>query len=283
MTIPSVVKLQDFFSSKSGSAPDDLPLLHWSFPIAAVLTYMVGKFAFIWLCKRLGTTGDSGPFRAFVVAHNIALCLYSAWTAFWTWSFVINSYSTRGFLSTYCDHDLTMWHSGMDVVYWLFYLSKVWEFVDTAILIIKQKPVSMLQFYHHCGALLTMWGLVVSRASSIVVFVSLNSVIHTIMYAYFTCSALKISFPMNRSTITQMQLAQFFIGWAFGTPILFAMVGMNSFGRSDWIPKCTTEAGAVATVFGIAYLFPLVALFINFYISNYINPPRKGGVSKKTE
>lgn len=114
-----------------------------------------------------------------------------------TWAFVISSYNKRGYIATYCDFgikkkkkkfiiiilkcsffkliiDGEMWDNGLGYVNYLFYLSKIWEFVDTAVLIIKQKPVSMLQFYHHFGALLTMWGLVVARSNQTIVFVGLN-------------------------------------------------------------------------------------------------------------
>jgi len=271
----------DILSAKAGNGPDDLPYLYWQFPVAAVLLYVIGKYSLVYLCRKLGTTGESTAFKTIVVLHNIALCLFSLWSAVSSWTAAIQSYNHRGFLATYCDYDYQIWYNSLAPVYWLFYLSKIWEFADTLILIVKQKPVSLLQFYHHCGALLTMWGLVVTRSSQVLVFVCLNSVIHTIMYAYFTSTALKRPFPMGRSTITQMQLAQFFIGWAFGTPTFFALFGINSFGRSDWIPKCNTEAGAWAAAFGIIYLLPLVILFIQFYIKNYIHPSRK--VVKKTD
>jgi len=280
-SLPSVLTTSEFFSSKSGTAPDDYPFLNWQFPVLSVLVYVAGKLILGFLCKKFHTTGESLPFRIAVIMHNMMLCIYSCWTAYSAWSFVFHSYQKRGFLATYCDYDYQMWSNGLGYVNWLFYLSKVWEFVDTLILIVKQKPVSLLQFYHHCGALLSMWGLVVSRSPQTVIFACLNSVIHTIMYAYFTSAALKRPFPINRSTITQLQLAQFFVGWAAGTPTLFAMVGINSFGRSDWIGKCTTEAAAFASFFTSLYLFPLVILFIQFYVKNYINPPRKG--VKKSE
>ena len=39
-----------------------------------------------------------------------------------------------------------------------------YEFIDTAILIVKRKPVSLLQAYHHSGAVIAMWLLAVSQA-----------------------------------------------------------------------------------------------------------------------
>ena len=45
-----------------------------------------------------------------------------------------------------------MWNKGLGRLGYLFYLSKYYEFVDTMILVVKQKKVSVLQSYHHAGA-----------------------------------------------------------------------------------------------------------------------------------
>lgn len=280
----SVIDVSDFLSAKSGSASTDFAYLNYQFPFIALGLYVLSKPLLQFMCRSMKTTGESAIFRAFVVLHNIALCLYSLWTAVGIWSIMISSYQRRGFMATYCDYDNEMWNQGLGAFGYYFYLSKIWEFVDTAVLIVKQKEVSLLQFYHHCGALISMWMFVVSRSPQTQVFVSLNSVIHTIMYAYFTASALRMKFPMSRSSITQLQLAQFFVGLALGMPILFAQFGIDSFGRTSsfWIgPKCDSPAAAAATIFGFAYLFPLVFLFIQFYISNYVSPKGASGQSAK--
>jgi hypothetical protein len=68
---------------------------------------------------------------------------------------VYDSYTSKGMMSTYCDYAIGeqyMWKAGMGRLGFLFYLSKYYEFLDTAILIVKQKKVSLLQSYHHAGA-----------------------------------------------------------------------------------------------------------------------------------
>jgi len=277
---PSVVKISDFFSNHSGQASDDFPFMNWRYPVALVLIYFFGKPILTYVCKSAKTDGSSPLFRAFVIFHNIGLLLFSMYTAYVTWSIGIKSYQNRGFLASYCDYNFTMWNQGLGFVYWMFYVSKVVEFIDTIILIVKQKPVSLLQFYHHCGALMTMWSLSIARTPQTFIFAAFNSCIHTIMYAYFAATAMKIKFPVTKSTITSLQIAQFFLGSTLSLPIALASFGINILGRTDWLTVCGTEASGAAIIFGNAYLLPLVILFIRFYIRSYMNP-NKSEISTK--
>ena len=49
-----------------------------------------------------------------------------------------------------------------------------WEFVDTFILIVKRKKVSLLQSYHHSGAVIAMWLLATSRSHGAIFFVCVS-------------------------------------------------------------------------------------------------------------
>jgi hypothetical protein len=111
----------------------------------------------------------------------------------------------NGFYSAYCGFD-GLWH---DLGFWVnhFYLSKYWEFLDTAILILKGKKPSFLQEYHHAGMVLAMWAIVVSQEANAFWVVGLNSAIHTIMYTYYTAAALGYRWA-GKSLLTQAQILQ---------------------------------------------------------------------------
>lgn len=124
------------------------------------------------LLARWAKTNSSGKtiatsplFTAFVVLHNLLLCAYSAWTAVRVWSLFASALLQRGVVVTYNDSDAFLWRHGLDQLMWVFYLSKYWEFVDSWILIVKQKEVSTLQLFHHVGAVLSMWLLYHTRAT----------------------------------------------------------------------------------------------------------------------
>lgn len=74
-----------------------------------------------------------------------------------------------------------LWNEGLAFYGWLFYLSKFYEVIDTAIILAKGKKSSFLQTYHHAGAMLCMWAGIRYMSPPIWMFVFVNSFIHTLM------------------------------------------------------------------------------------------------------
>lgn len=57
--------------------------------------------------------------------------------------------------------------------------------MDTIIILLKGRRSSLLQTYHHAGAIITMYMGYNYRAHPIWIFTTFNSFVHTIMYAYY--------------------------------------------------------------------------------------------------
>ena len=74
-----------------------------------------------------------------------------------------------------------IWNEGLAYYGWLFYLSKFYEVVDTAIVLAKGKKSSLLQTYHHAGAMLCMWAGIRYMAPPIWMFALVNSLVHAMM------------------------------------------------------------------------------------------------------
>lgn len=74
-----------------------------------------------------------------------------------------------------------LWNEGLAYYGWLFYLSKFYEVVDTAIVLAKGKKSSLLQTYHHAGAMLCMWAGIRYMSPPIWMFALVNSGIHALM------------------------------------------------------------------------------------------------------
>ena len=74
-----------------------------------------------------------------------------------------------------------IWNEGLAFYGWLFYLSKFYEVLDTAIILTKGKKSSLLQTFHHAGAMLCMWAGIRYMSPAIWMFVFVNSFLHTIM------------------------------------------------------------------------------------------------------
>lgn len=127
-------------------------LMHPSIPVIAAIFYLASKPALTALCAALGTTGKSFLFRAFCLAHNLLLASYSLWTSVNVVPLTIAHFKSHGALDVYCGSSL--WEDangvkGLGFWAYLFYISKIYEIVDTYVLIVKRKKPSYLQLYHH--------------------------------------------------------------------------------------------------------------------------------------
>ncbi|KXS94384.1 hypothetical protein AC578_6582 [Pseudocercospora eumusae] len=115
-----------------------------------------------------------------------------------------------------------LWNEGLAFWGWMFYVSKFYEVVDTAIIIAKGKRSKTLQTYHHSGAMLCMWAGIRYMSPPIWMFVFVNSFIHALMYTYYTLSALGYRSPtVLKRTLTSMQIAQFLWGASYAAAHLF--------------------------------------------------------------
>jgi hypothetical protein len=125
-----------------------------------------------------------------------------------------------------CVHGLYRPGIGFERIAYYFYLSKYVEFADTVFLLVTNKEVITLHYFHHLFAafgmsfdlytsmfclLLDMWILHVAQHDSIWIFVFFNSAIHTFMYFYY-------GMDFNRFLLIDLMLSCFFNGsaiWKF--------------------------------------------------------------------
>ncbi|KAI9932267.1 hypothetical protein ASPWEDRAFT_68221 [Aspergillus wentii DTO 134E9] len=115
-----------------------------------------------------------------------------------------------------------LWNQGLGFLGWIFYLSKFYEVLDTAIILAKGKKSSTLQTYHHAGAMMCMWAGIRYMAPPIWIFTLVNSGIHALMYTYYTLTALRIRVPQAiKQSLTTMQITQFVFGTAMAASYLF--------------------------------------------------------------
>lgn len=189
-----------------------------------------------------------------------------------------------------------IWNEGLSYYGWLFYLSKIYEVVDTFIVLAKGKVASTLQIYHHAGAILSLWAGIRFMSPPIWLFVTINSFIHAVMYTYYTLKALAIHVPgVLKQLLTTMQIIQLFTGITYASAHLFVSFRVpvpelsNSKGSAvqdgetiGYVtqPCLSTYNQAFAIGLNVAYLLPLTWLFIAFYVKSYFKR-RQGGQSAK--
>ncbi|EXJ92646.1 hypothetical protein A1O3_01198 [Capronia epimyces CBS 606.96] len=115
-----------------------------------------------------------------------------------------------------------LWNEGLAFYGWIFYLSKFYEIIDTFIILAKGKKSSLLQTYHHAGAIISMWAGIRYMSSPIWVFVLVNSAVHAIMYTFYLFSTLGIRLPKwLKQSLTSLQIIQFGFGATYAFLHLF--------------------------------------------------------------
>lgn len=144
-----------------------------------------------------------------------------------------------------------LWNQGLAFLGWIFYLSKFYEVLDTAIILAKGKKSSTLQTYHHAGAMMCMWAGIRYIAPPIWIFTLVNSAIHAMMYTYYTLTALGIRVPtIVKRSLTTMQITQFVIGSTMAASYLFIHYTLPPVRSS---PSASAVAGAAAAT-GLAWI-----------------------------
>ncbi|KAN0066407.1 hypothetical protein ACQY0O_000501 [Thecaphora frezii] len=349
LDIPALSVWQNIKHQPYPAKPEGLAVPEWFFqaslsawtPISVALVYLVATHA---TNHRFGAgkpkptdlVKSSYGLSQAVLGHNILLAVYSAWTfvnvAARLASYFGNAVLTggaSGLVNAYCTvpiHDASS--KGLGIFVWLFYISKYYEIIDSVILILKGKPVSNLQSYHHAGAMACMWAAYRYSASAAFLFLSFNSLVHSLMYTYYSMTALKLPFTGGlKRSMTTIQITQLVVGVQLAAaylfirynPLSYPQGSLPSTGRvvplasttfatddfaasalngtvsansalasnskeaatfilrslsqsmgADHKVSCVATSGqAFAVALNVAYLLPLIYLFVSFYIRSY--------------
>ncbi|KAL2798850.1 GNS1/SUR4 family-domain-containing protein [Aspergillus keveii] len=147
-----------------------------------------------------------------------------------------------------------LWNQGLAFLGWIFYLSKFYEVLDTAIILAKGKKSSTLQTYHHAGAMMCMWAGIRYVAPPIWIFTLVNSGIHALMYTYYTLTALRVRVPtIIKRSLTSMQITQFIIGSSMAAAYLFINYTLPPVRSIPTTPAAAAAATAAAAT-GLSWL-----------------------------
>ena len=205
-----------------------------------------------------------------MVAYNFFMVLLSFWMFYEGCMFLNFGLDTWGCgKNDYVSDTLTS--KRFIFVAWCFFFSKIIEFVDTIFMVLRKRfdQISNLHVIHHSVVPITCWlGIKFAPVGSNSWFPLMNSLVHTIMYAYFGLMSMSNSLPSEivnilkvyKPWLTRLQILQFCFALLH---VLVSSVAAFTTCPSGHLPKTFFVLNL-----GNALLF--LALFCNFYRVSYL-------------
>jgi len=202
----------------------------------------------------------SPAYKAFLkyttIVHNTALIAFSAYICTALTTAYLQGEQNAPYVMDLC---------------WIFTYSKIWEFLDTYLILLKGQTTIFLQKYHHVGALLCWWLCCYYKQSVIYQPSAVNAFIHTIMYSYYLASLLGYKWTTIKPYITSLQLLQFF-GCGYVSVRTYLIPTIQS---TVSVQHLLLDGAFLSFVLFYTYLAGLVYLFFQFFMREYIYKKQK--------
>lgn len=201
------------------------------------------------------------PLQFFAMLYNLVQVIACGYMAYRALEVVIND----NYELVCQEHNVNS--ERMAKVHWLFYMSKILDFMDTYMIVLRRKwrQLSFLHVYHHFSVFLFQW--LYNRAGydgDIWFVIFANVSVHCVMYFYYFLKTIDVQVPIFfKKMITNLQLFQF-------TCMMIQAVYV-------YYNNCAYPKRLLVLYF--FYIASLFFLFMNFFIVNYLS--RKAEMQKK--
>jgi elongation of very long chain fatty acids protein 6 len=223
--------------------------------VAICVAYMVGVFGTDYVFKSTGMK----PFdlKWPLALWNLFLSTFSFCGMVRMVPHVLMTMYKNGYYNSVCMNTMQQ-YGGSASGFWifLFIFSKIPELVDTVFIVLRQKPLILLHWYHHISVLCYCWQAYGSMAANGQYFGAMNYTVHCFMYGYYFLMAVKMKPNFFRPEyITFMQLAQM----AGGIAVVVSSTYYKTKGDSCFVTyENLTAAGLMyASYFLLFFLFAL--------------------------
>lgn len=199
--------------------------------------------------------------ESFRYVHNLSLAVVS----FIMFAVMIYLTALDGRLNSWNDAAcrLTPNTGAYGIINLVYLASKIWEWVDTYILVLNNKPVITLHWFHHMTTF-TMAALV--HNFPVGAFAWINCLVHTVMYMHY---AMPVKWA--RPFITSFQLLQFVV--VLSIHIYTLLNPATCFDVYPWLYEW---------IFNMGVVFSFFVMFVAFFVQEYmVKANKKAGAKKK--
>ncbi|KAI9298154.1 delta6 fatty acid elongase [Neoconidiobolus thromboides FSU 785] len=253
-----IEKLESLIKTRSISNSESLPLMKLTEVFIILSIYLT----IVYLLYNNDTIKKYN-LRLISMVHNSFMIVISAYI------FIATSLQTIHDNYTLFGNPIDITPTGipMTKIVWLFYFSKIFEFNDTIIMLLKKnyRQVSFLHVYHHTSIFIVMWLVTLFGPNGDTYFSTiLNTFIHILMYSYYLGSALKLSFvSFIKKYITIAQILQFSLN--------FIQASFNILDYYFFRPEKHLNNGGYPHFLScllLLYMISMLSLFVHFYIND---------------
>ncbi|AET41428.1 elongation of very long chain fatty acids protein Ecym_8137 [Eremothecium cymbalariae DBVPG len=240
--------------------PGELPLSDIKHVIAAIATYYVVIFGGRAVLK------NSEPFKLNFLfqLHNLFLTCASLLLLVLMIEQIIPIIVNHGLFYAMCN--IGTWTQPLVTLYYMNYLLKYVEFIDTLFLVLKHKKLSFLHTYHHGATALLCFTQMTGSSTLSWVPITLNLAVHVLMYWYYFLAARGIR-VWWKEWVTRCQIIQFILDIGFIYFAVYMKVAHDYFPSLPHYGGCS--ASTAAAISGCAIISSYLFLFIAFYIEVY--------------
>ncbi|RYP23523.1 hypothetical protein DL765_001037 [Monosporascus sp. GIB2] len=227
--------------------------------------FVVVYYAIIFGGREWMRNREPYKLKGLFLIHNFYLTAISAILLALFAEQLIPTLVRRGIFYAICDAD-GGWTQPMVVLYYLNYLTKYLELLDTVFLFLKKKPLTFLHCYHHGATAVLCYTQLIGNTAVSWVPITLNLTVHVVMYWYYFQSARGVR-VWWKEWVTRLQIIQFIIDLGFVYFASYTYFASRYFPHMPNAGKCAGEEFAAFA--GIGVLSSYLVLFILFYIATY--------------
>lgn len=234
---------------------------NWHLTIHVGILYLAFVFGGQYYMK------NRKPFslRPYLIVWNIFLSIFSILGTTRVIPNLLGSIRRGGFVDSICTNDFMTGGNVIGFWSWLYVLSKWVELGDTVFIVLRKQPLNFLHWFHHLTTMISVTfcyanGYSIGRWSG-----TMNYIIHSVMYSYFTLKAMRFAVPKCIAMcITTIQTAQMVVGFALSSWVMVLYI------RGE---ACSATWRTIIVANVIYFLYFL--LFVNFFRMSYLRKKKE--------